>query len=399
MIGFIEAVLLIGLLILLMGSLLSLSDSAHWFIRSWDFPRVQIIVTAWMLTTGMWLCWEVATNRNDLLLWSALFITGGLTAWHGFRIFPYTPIAPKQAVGTRSTDSSVDHPDAADIRIVISNVEMENDEYELWMKTVREVDPDVLIVLEPDQVWVEAIGSLIDDFPERVIVPQANWYGMMLLSKLPMPKHQVRYLVQDDIPSIDAEVRLPNGQTMRVVAVHPRPPEPIRGNDATARDAELTLWGKEFAKETRPAIIGGDLNDVAWSATTRLFLRTSEMLDPRRGRGMFNTFHAKHVWMRYPLDHVFVSPHFTISDVRRLPYIGSDHFPIQIDLRYAPDKQSQHDVLTQKPGDEEKIEEKIERAVEHPETNGEAVDVVETCSQCDAIKKRARSESMRSTQT
>ncbi len=242
------------------------------------------------------------------------------------------------------------------------------------MRTIRSSDPDVLIVLEPNQVWVDAIGSLIDEFPESVIIPQENWYGMMLLSKLPMPHHQIRYLVQDDIPSIDAEVRLENGQIMRVVAVHPRPPEPIRGNDATARDAELTLWGKEFAEETRPAIIGGDLNDVAWSATSRLFLRTSEMLDPRRGRGMFNTFHAKHVWMRYPLDHVFVSPHFTISNVRRLPYVGSDHFPIQIDLRYAPEKQNQHEVLTQKPGDEAEIEEKIERAVEHPETNVDAIE-------------------------
>ncbi len=109
MIGFIEAVLLTGLVVLVVGSSLSLSTSAHWFIRSWDFPRVQIIVTAWLFTSGMWLCWEVARSRNDLFLWVAIIITVGLTGWHGFRIFPYTPIAPKQAVGTRNARTSVHH--------------------------------------------------------------------------------------------------------------------------------------------------------------------------------------------------------------------------------------------------------------------------------------------------
>ncbi len=141
MIGFIEAVLLTGLVVLVVGSSLSLSTSAHWFIRSWDFPRVQIIVIAWLFTSGMWLCWEVARSRNDLFLWVAMIITVGLTGWHGFRIFPYTPIAPKQAVGTRNARSSVQQSAASDIRIVISNVEMENDEYELWMRTIRSSDP------------------------------------------------------------------------------------------------------------------------------------------------------------------------------------------------------------------------------------------------------------------
>lgn len=83
-------------------------------------------------------------------------------------------------------------------------------------------------------------------------------------------------------------------------------------------------------------MIGGDLNDVAWSPSTRLFLRLSQLLDPRRGRGFFNSFHADHIWMRFPLDHVFHSTHFGVRDLQRLGHVGSDHFPILIDLQLQP---------------------------------------------------------------
>ncbi len=368
-----NAVFLFLLSLLVVGSLLALSNSAHWFVRAWDFPRVQIIVVAWLLTFGVFATLGLGEATNRAPLWTALGIAIFLTCWHGFRIFPHTSIAPTQAASTPSDQRSDYRRDASTIRIVISNIEMENDQHELWMDTMAEADPDVLVVLEPDQRWVEAMQSLTSKYVERVIVPQDNWYGMMLLSKLPIIRHKVRYLIQDDVPSIDAELQLDGNRTIRVIAVHPRPPEPIRGNDATARDAELTLWGIELADESRPTIIGGDLNDVAWSPTTRLFLRTSGMLDPRRGRGMFNSFHADHFWMRFPLDHIFVSPHFTISDVQRLPFVGSDHFPIQIDLRHAPEQQHEHDVMEQEPGDKEESAEKIERAVEDPKMDGEAV--------------------------
>jgi endonuclease/exonuclease/phosphatase (EEP) superfamily protein YafD len=77
-----------------------------------------------------------------------------------------------------------------------------------------------------------------------------------------------------------------------------------------------------------PVIVAGDLNDVAWSRTTHLFQRTGGLLDPRVGRGFFNTFDTRSRLTRVPLDHVFASRHFLLVELRRLPDIGSDHFPI-----------------------------------------------------------------------
>lgn len=67
------------------------------------------------------------------------------------------------------------------------------------------------------------------------------------------------------------------------------------------------------------------------------------MLDPRRGRGMFSTFHAGRWYLRWPLDHVFTSEHFTVSNIRRLGYFGSDHFPILVTLCYRPSRANEHE--------------------------------------------------------
>jgi hypothetical protein len=47
---------------------------------------------------------------------------------------------------------------------------------------------------------------------------------------------------------------------------------------------------------------------------------------------MFNTFNAFHWFARWPLDHVFLSNHFKIKQIQRLPAMGSDHFPLMIEL-------------------------------------------------------------------
>ena len=60
---------------------------------------------------------------------------------------------------------------------------------------------------------------------------------------------------------------------------------------------------------------------------------------------MFNTFHAEYPFLRWPLDHVFQSSHFTLVSIERMPPIGSDHFALLTELEYASEIEPQQDGL------------------------------------------------------
>lgn len=173
----------------------------------------------------------------------------------------------------------------------------------------------------------------------------------------------MRYLVDAEIPSIRTTFRLRNGQTTRLHALHPKPPEPLRNQDSTPRDAELVLVAKEIAAAApAPSVVCGDLNDVAWSDTTRIFLRVSGLLDPRVGRGLLNTYNAGNPIFRFPLDHVFHSNHFKLFRLRRLPKVGSDHFPVLIELNLEPDAPAEQPAPRPEESDERIAEQIVERS-------------------------------------
>jgi hypothetical protein len=184
---------------------------------------------------------------------------------------------------------------------------------------------------------------------------------MHLYSKLELVDPELRFLVEPDVPSIHARVRLRSNRHIDLHCVHPRPPAPTENPSSAERDAELLLVAKAVGETGRSALVVGDLNDVAWSATTRLFQKTSGMLDPRIGRGMFSTFHAKYALLRWPLDHIFISPEFTVVSIARLGYFGSDHFPICASLCYSPKAAKVQEAPKAGAEDRQIVEEKIDK--------------------------------------
>ena len=247
------------------------------------------------------------------------------------------------------------------LSLMITNVFEDNPNKEGCVKEIQKANPDVVILLETNKLWEQQTLELEAAYPYHVRVPLENTYGLLLYSKLELVNAQVKYLVEKDIPSIHTQLILPNGKAVQFYAVHPTPPVPGENIRSTERDKELLLVADLAKACSMPVIVAGDLNDVAWSHTTELFLKMSGLLDPRRGRGFFNSFNAHYPFLRFPLDHAFTSKHFKLKEIRRLNNFGSDHFPIFLSLQYEEEAATQQHSLKPDADEVEEAQEKKEK--------------------------------------
>ena len=313
-------------LFILLVSLLPLLRHPHWFIRGMDFPRLQFTILALALFIAHCVFLDVKAPMTQILL----LVTTLCVVWQLWWILPFTFVWPKEV--KNSDDHSIDKQ----LTILTSNVFTPNRQADALITLVKQYQPDVLVTLESDQWWQEQLKVIEVDMPYCVKCPLDNLYGMHVYSRLPLSEQEVCYLVQQDVPSIHSALKLRTGDKIRLHFLHPAPPSPTENTESTERDAELVIVARSIAQTNHPVIVTGDLNDVAWSATTRLFRKISGLLDPRVGRGAFNTFHADYPFARWLLDHLFHSDHFTLRDIKRLPSIGSDHFPLLTRLSFTP---------------------------------------------------------------
>lgn len=341
----------VGVLVVMM-SLIPLIRSDYWTFRVFEYPRLQKLVLS-VAVAGAYASLFFSTDLQTLLL-SGAFVLNSI--YLSYLIYPFTPLAGKVILPAQKQ-----LPENR-ISILSSNVFQDNRNTAGCLNLIRKYDPDVVLLLETDSYWYQNTLALRENYPHQVPVPLENTYGMLLYSKLALSEVQVRYLVDDEIPSIKALVTLPSGQQVQLFCVHPTPPVPGENLYSTERDKELLLVAKEVKANRLPCIVVGDLNDVAWSYTTDLFTKISGLLDPRIGRGFYNTFHAGMPLLRFPLDHVFCSTDFKLVHLARLENFSSDHFPILLSLQYEPGASSEQEEPEAEPEDIELANEKIVQA-------------------------------------
>jgi len=316
-------------------SLLPIVQRGAWWIRIFDFPRPQILVVSAMCLAGLIVFNHSASRFVGILL----FLLVLSMVYQLVMIFPYTPFKAKQVfVSERKTPGKT-------LKIVVTNVFQFNRESQKYLEVLSSYSPDIQIVLEADSWWEAELASLEKSYPYVVKQPQDNTYGMLLYSKLSLDKSEVKFLVDEDVPSIHTRLTLAGSETIQLHCVHPRPPRPVKNKHSTDRDAELLLVANAVKQNSIPSIVAGDYNDVGWSRTTRLFQRISGLLDPRIGRGLYSTYHARYPIFRFPLDHIFHSNDFKLVNLTRLPSVGSDHFPLLCELSYEPEAKEEQDVM------------------------------------------------------
>ena len=337
----------------------SLIPRDEWWFRGADFPRLQILILG-IIAFVLLLIWDAPWD-----LWREIILIGLIAAlaYQLKMVLPYTFIWKKQVKQVRKDQLDP----SKQISILVSNVLTPNKKYDALIAQIKEYQPDIVLTLETDDVWQKALSVIESDYPYKVPVPLNNLYGMHLYSRLKLENTEVKFILSNEIPSIHTAVVLNSGQKVQLYCLHPKPPSPTEAKDSKLRDAELLIVGDQIKDLDESCIVMGDLNDVAWSRTTRLFQRISGLLDPRVGRHYINTFHADYPLLRWSLDHVFHSTDFALVEMKRLAHMGSDHFPVYVVLQTGRIFEEIQEELEQTNIDEEKAEEAIQEGIEKAE--------------------------------
>ena len=304
------------------ATLLSLLyDVNVWWIKALDFPRPQLLVV------GLFCLGVFAIMNRRWEVWSYLLVAGLLAAivLQAYFVTPYSPLGSEEVA---EADPTTARPEAT-VSLLLANVYMHNRETAKLLEIVEQTNPDMVLAMETNQWWMEALQPLQRQYAHQMKYPADNTYGMVLYSRYPLIDRSIQFLQHDSVPSFHAQVELPNGQTFHFHGVHPVPPIHSKYPDnKNEKEQELIRVGRMIAEHQAPAIVAGDFNDVAWSNTSRLFQVEGMLNDTRIGRGLYDSFDAKSHVMRWPLDHVYVTSEFSLLSFQRLDAFGSDHFPI-----------------------------------------------------------------------
>ena len=310
------------ILLLVFFSIWPLSNYRYWVFR---FP--QYFAVQWVfIFFGALIYYTCITHFTSFVSFIVLALLVGVTLHHFFKVLPHTVLGKHQVPNAAKSSSF--------LSIISCNILQHNRSYSRIIDQLKIHQPDLFIGIETDKKWGEALESQLDIiYPYKKTQYQDDTYGMVVFSKFEIVSKNV-FKLYNNTPTMHLEIMHPQMGCFHLIVIHPKPPSPTEASTSLVKDAELNIIAADIAELSSKdkVLVVGDLNDVPWSRSSRRFLHTSGLKDPLRGRKLLFTFPTYIPFMGFPLDQFFVSPHFSIGRIFKLPKVGSDHFPVYFEL-------------------------------------------------------------------
>ncbi len=222
------------------------------------------------------------------------------------------------------------HPvHAKTVRAMLMNINAGNGNTEQVLDSIKTFNPDILLLEEVTPKWAHALDALNVTYPHRVADPRPDCFGMMLLSKYPLEHGKVAEVGPAGVPSITADVYLPQGE-VSIIGTHPLPP--VGSERSHMRNQQLAELPALVAKQKHPVLLIGDLNVTPWSSHFTRLAKDAGLKNSMNGFGHQPSWPSEVWFMRIPLDHMLYSAGITIHNRMIGRDVGSDHFPVVVDF-------------------------------------------------------------------
>lgn len=220
------------------------------------------------------------------------------------------------------------------LRLMLMNVLSSNGHYKELEDYVFEVNPEVLLMEEINSAWMSNMVEFRKRYPYSKGIAREDNFGILLFSKYPIKNVDEKYFVKGGVPSIVCDIDV-HGKQVHFVGTHPLPP--IGREYSLDRNLQVGRIAEHCATiKDRPVILLGDLNMPHWSHYYKQLEKVSGLRNSAYGFGLQFSWPAFGVlrFLSVPIDHCLVSDDIVVTDRFIGRFVGSDHFPIVVDVKF-----------------------------------------------------------------
>ncbi|MEA1902815.1 MAG: endonuclease/exonuclease/phosphatase family protein [Actinomycetota bacterium] len=304
-------------------------------------PAVAVAVVSLAAFGGRWVWWlDVLANfRAQYVV--ALFVLGLLVMMSKWRRIGYGVLAVAVInfvvvlplfVGSGEPIEA----GAPTIRVMSFNLLSTNESYSDVIEYIDTIDPDVVFLHEASRPWEVAIENA--GFDHEVIRPRADSliFGTLVLVR-GEEVEAVSYGFATAQPrAVELRFR-PTGWAEGIALLSTHPLAPTERERARLRDAQLAFAADWAVSQEGPFVVTGDFNATPWSWPFRSLMSTAPVRNSQAGFGLQPSFSTtSNVLLRVPIDHLLYSEEFAVLDRQLGPAMGSDHYPLVVDLQLIP---------------------------------------------------------------
>jgi endonuclease/exonuclease/phosphatase (EEP) superfamily protein YafD len=216
-----------------------------------------------------------------------------------------------------------------DLRLLLANVNAGNTNYPALIDLITAESPDIIIVQEAGDAWLQALEQLAGAYPFTRFVANRDHAGISIRSRFPFEPIADDSFGEIDFPLIAARIKLDN-LSFSLITLHP--PPPITDAFFNERNRQLGEVAQLVRQVPQPAVVAGDLNISLWSPYYKKFCEQSGLKVVRQGFGILPTYPTHNRLMMIPIDHCLVTPDLEVTNCRIGKDVSSDHLPIIVDL-------------------------------------------------------------------
>lgn len=301
-------------------------------------PGVVIAAVSLAAFAGQWVWWlDVLANfRAQYVV--ALLVLGVLLMVSGWRRTGYGVLAVAAVnlvlVGPLYIGSPAEgEPGAPSIRVLSFNLLSDNESFSDVVEYIQAIDPDVVLLHEASRPWEVAMESA--DWDYEVIRPRSDQliFGTLVLLRAD-EREVISYGFAETEPRAVMIHYRPRGWPEPIAILSTHPLAPTDEDRSKLRDAQLAFAAEWAADRDGAYVVVGDFNATPWSYPFRKLMSASGLSNSQVGFGLQPSFPAGSTFLlRVPIDHLLYSEALAVTGRRLGPRMGSDHFPLVVDLR------------------------------------------------------------------